>query len=140
MAYFNCRVFGVIQNSDGKILLIKRRTGEMLENPEYCGWELVGGGLEHGEDPMACVERECLEETGLIIRAERLYQARAGTRNGKPLLSIGFICQYVSGEVRLTDEHSDYKWVTCQELAGIEFGPFAKIDADLYCSIEQKVA
>ncbi len=43
-------------------------TGRFLLSRENNGkWEFLGGGLDHGEDPIACLRREIFEETGLQI-------------------------------------------------------------------------
>lgn len=46
---------------DGKALLVR-------EAPELSGqWELPGGGLDFGEEPRTCLEREIKEEMGLDV-------------------------------------------------------------------------
>ena len=35
-------------------------------------YQLPGGHLEYGEEPLACAEREVEEETGLKIRAHKI--------------------------------------------------------------------
>lgn len=132
MAYFNCRVFGVILNEEGKILLIRRNKDYLPDNPEYIGWELPGGGLEHGEDPKDAIARETMEEAGIVVGVEKIYHSRTGTRGGKPLLNIGYICRHISGDVTLTNEHCEHAWVTPEEFAKIEFGPYAKTDVQAY--------
>jgi len=52
-----CRI--IIENEEGKILLIKRR-----DNGQ---WGLPAGGLEEGENIEACIRREVKEETGLEL-------------------------------------------------------------------------
>lgn len=43
-------------------------TGRFLLTKEDNGkWELLGGGLDHGEDPITGLRREVHEETGLIV-------------------------------------------------------------------------
>ena len=43
---------------DGKYLLPREDNGK---------WELMGGGIDHGEDPHDCLRREIKEETGLEV-------------------------------------------------------------------------
>ena len=52
---------------DAKLLLLQCsfRDGSVF-------WMLPGGGREEGEDEFACVAREVLEETGLVVRVARL--------------------------------------------------------------------
>ncbi|MFZ0158134.1 MAG: NUDIX domain-containing protein [Kineosporiaceae bacterium] len=46
---------------EGRVLMLRQR-----HRP---GWTLPGGLLDRGEDALHCVQREVLEETGLVIRA-----------------------------------------------------------------------
>lgn len=52
----------VIVSDDGKVLLVKRK-----HEPLAGQWSLPGGMLELGESLEAGVEREILEETGLVV-------------------------------------------------------------------------
>jgi len=56
--------------NDQERILLCRISKEL---PEWEGvWTLPGGGLEFGESPDASVVREVEEETGLIIRPDRV--------------------------------------------------------------------
>ena len=57
-AYYRVSVKGIVIDDDGRILLSKESNGM---------WEMMGGGLDHGEDPIACLKREIFEETGLEV-------------------------------------------------------------------------
>jgi len=50
---------------DGRVLVQTRPAGRSWEGT----WEFPGGKLEPGEDVRACVEREVLEEAGLVVTA-----------------------------------------------------------------------
>lgn len=56
--YYRVSVKGIVINDDGRILLSREDNGM---------WELLGGGLDHGEDPMVGLKREIHEETGLVV-------------------------------------------------------------------------
>lgn len=55
--FYRIGVKALIEDREGKFLLIKEKDG----------WELPGGGLEHGEDAHTGLAREILEEMGLKV-------------------------------------------------------------------------
>lgn len=56
--YYRVSVKGIVVDEDGRILLAREENGM---------WEMLGGGLDHNEDPITGLKREILEETGLIV-------------------------------------------------------------------------
>ena len=57
----------VIVDGEGRVLL-----GRRAFEPHVGRWDLPGGFLHEGEDPLAALQREVHEETGLDDRARRL--------------------------------------------------------------------
>lgn len=55
-AFYRVSVKALIRDEQGRILLARQSDGK---------WELLGGGLEHGEEPRLGLEREIAEECGL---------------------------------------------------------------------------
>ena len=41
----------------------------VIETPK--GLFLLGGGLKAGENDIACIERECIEEAGYLVAVEK---------------------------------------------------------------------
>ena|SRR3989338_4381436 len=86
-----CRA--IIFNAD-KILLIKR----IKHNEVY--WVFPGGKVEDQESLETAVERECLEELGLRVKAQKLFTKLLST---KPQTvnqeEFFFICEVISGEL-----------------------------------------
>ena len=56
--YYRVSVRGIVVDNTGRFLLTKEDTDK---------WEMLGGGLDHGEDPITCLKREILEEAGLVV-------------------------------------------------------------------------
>jgi len=96
---------------DGELLL--------LHDPQI-GVELPGGKvLENETDLRMSLQREVIEETGLIIDIGKPFHtwlytipSDIGHRSaGKRFLCVGYRCTYVSGDIKLSSEHDWYKWV-----------------------------
>jgi len=60
--HFPVSVKGVLFENGRVVLLLNERDE----------WELPGGRLERGEDPIACLEREFAEELGIAVAAEEI--------------------------------------------------------------------
>jgi 8-oxo-dGTP diphosphatase len=54
----------IVLNKQGKILLLQRSSKDVFEPGK---WELPGGKLEQGQDTTHALEREVLEEAGIMV-------------------------------------------------------------------------
>lgn len=94
---------------DGEVLIIR--------DPNI-GIDFPGGKIKEGEtDIVVSLKREVREETSLEIEVGDPFVAwyfkffkRDPKRSNKVYL-VGFRCKYVSGEVRLSTEHTECHWV-----------------------------
>ncbi|HWI63034.1 MAG TPA: NUDIX domain-containing protein [Symbiobacteriaceae bacterium] len=96
----------VIADEQGKVLVLKSRYADQ--------WMLPGGGLDRRENVDAAVVRECREELGTEVVAEALtgmyYHAY------RSAYVAVFRARIVGGEIRLSHEHSELRWLDPQEL------------------------
>lgn len=94
---------------DDKFLLLKR-------NNEPKVWGPPGGRLEIDEDPNVGILREINEETGLEAEVIAPLYVWHGNYRDRILISIDYLARYKAGEVRLSEEHSEFRWATIEEL------------------------
>ena len=93
---------------DGEILV--------LTDPKF-GVDLPGGKIKEEEtDLIESLKREVREETELVIEVKEpfttwMVEFFPDHRNQGKVLLVGYKCKYVSGEIVLSDEHTEYKWV-----------------------------
>jgi 8-oxo-dGTP diphosphatase len=57
-AYYRVSVKALVLDDSGRMLLARESDNT---------WDMLGGGLDHGENPIACLRREIQEETGLEV-------------------------------------------------------------------------
>ena len=103
-------------SDDGKVLLLKRKTGDHI--PYGGKWGLVGGGAERGENPKQTAVRETNEECGLKVLPENLIMvSTVKSPQGYPVYV--FACKQFEGTVNaqnVAEEHDDYRWVSLDEI------------------------
>ena len=74
---------------------------------------LVSGYIVPGESAEECARRELEEELGLV--AEKLEFVRTWWYGRRDMLMIGFFAQVSKGELRLSGEVEEARWVPVQE-------------------------
>ena len=96
---------------DGTVLLVRRSPGK---DHAPSDWESVSGRVESGETPVETARREAFEETGLSINVleplDTFHFYRGDTR--EEAIGITFHCRWLEGEVRLSEEHTAFAWVS----------------------------
>lgn len=95
-----------------KVLLLKRSEREDIG---VGTWENVGGAVELGESLEEALHREIMEEAGLSVNVGDLaYVSYVGS-----MIILVYYCMIKSGNVTLSEEHSEARWVgkqQCMEL------------------------
>lgn len=111
----------IIDENTNYFLAIARNSDKKLHVPEK--WDIPGGRLEIGEEPLAALSRELSEEIGYSLSAEPLLVDAANIVNNddrqivRLTYALGDTANNVS--IALGDEHSAATWLPLQpELKG----------------------
>ncbi|AZE83356.1 hypothetical protein C4J98_1943 [Pseudomonas orientalis] len=95
-------VKAVLHSPQG-VLFVKNPRGE---------WELPGGRPESGEGLEAALAREVEEECGLTITSACYLDSQScEIIPGRRVLLVFFRCEYTGHAMRLSEEHTDFRWV-----------------------------
>jgi ADP-ribose pyrophosphatase YjhB (NUDIX family) len=105
---------------DGRILLVQERA-------DAC-WALPGGWADEDEAPRGCIEREVMEESGYVVRADRLvavkdrhlhpYQASTLHR----VYKLMFLCELLGGAAATSIETSGAEFFAPDQLPELSLG------------------
>ncbi|NLY77594.1 MAG: NUDIX domain-containing protein [Tissierellia bacterium] len=99
---------------NNKALILKRSEKDRI-NPGK--WEFVGGKINFNEELEDALKREIKEEASIDIEVDDiLYATNYRTSPTRNDVVIVYKCHAISDKVKLSKEHSDYKWVTEAEL------------------------
>jgi dATP pyrophosphohydrolase len=111
IAAYLCR----IASGRGRYLIIKRSTPYLEDS-----WQMISGAVEPGETGWEAALREIKEEAGLV--PDRFYSADILEQFYRPDLNCIILVPVFVGfldakqEVRLSSEHSEYKWIGVEDL------------------------
>lgn len=90
-----------------RLLMLERARGMMTGF-----WSVPGGIVDPGETPQEAAARELLEEAGIIPTGPLWLVTAVPLKGyGMDLLSLRYACQCDAGDVRLSHEHSGWRWV-----------------------------
>jgi len=99
---------------NNKLFVIKRACDDE-QSPNI--WEIPGGRLELGEDPVLGLMREIREETGMYIEVLYPLSVRHFVRDdGQVITMLIFLCKpRRGGQLKLSEEHSEFKWINLKK-------------------------
>ena len=85
----------------------------MIRSPRR-DWEFPGGQVEEGEDLIAALWREVLEETGISVTVGKLAGVCSNVQSH--IVMFDFLCEYVSGEPAPSAESLSVEWVEREDV------------------------
>ena len=104
---------------NGRILLLKVRSKSSHDAGK---WEIPGGKVKKHEFFDEALKREFLEETGLEINIDSLYNViqneYTACKSNEKVKSIQLIMKVSSttDQVEISEEHDEYAWFTKEEV------------------------
>ncbi len=104
-------VKAIIENN-GEILLIRRSEKYRKDNIDGI-WDIPGGRINFGEEPIEGLKRELLEETGLEINeVKRILDASTVFKDDEThIVRITYLCTVKNQRLKLSGEHTESLWV-----------------------------
>jgi ADP-ribose pyrophosphatase YjhB (NUDIX family) len=84
-------------------------------------WAMPGGWADVGEYPSEMVAREVFEESGFLVKPEKVIGVYDANRAGRPMefyhaYKIVFLCEILGGEARPSEETLDVRFFDFNDL------------------------
>ncbi len=102
-------IYAILRNEKGEFLLL-RRSQNSHSNPGK--WDLPGGKLNHRELLEEAVAREVGEETGISINPGNIAGYVTFELPDKKVIAIVYDGGYVIADIKLSNEHIEYSWIS----------------------------
>lgn len=129
----------------GQKAFIEKDGSVLILNDPLEGLDFPGGKIQVGEtDFVEALKREVREETMLEIEIGEPFivwynEFALPHRNaGKKVYLIGFKCKYKSGEVVLSNEHDNFRWVDKDNFHEVDDGTQYFIPLKKYFGLAKK--
>jgi 8-oxo-dGTP diphosphatase len=113
----------VLIEKDRKVLLVRR-----ANEPARGLWTLPAGFVDAGEDPVKAAARECLEETGLVVKITGLLDVISGLEHPRGAhIVIFYRGEILNGEIKARDDVDKVEFFERDNLPPLAFGTTEKI-------------
>ncbi|WP_405303473.1 NUDIX domain-containing protein [Methanobrevibacter sp.] len=120
---YGLTVRGIIKNDEDEILIVKRHPKSRTD-PEM--WELPGGKVESGEFFVDALVREIKEETNLDVKVGDFCEAIQNDYMHKRTVQIMMYLTDITGDVKISDEHTDWMWASLEKIKSLEISTSLK--------------
>lgn len=101
---FRITTQAIIFNEEDNILVLK-----YAHRDEWC---FPGGHVDQGEQADEAIVREVREETGL----DAIVLSPIDIHMHRDRCIIAFLVEKINSHITLSEEHTDYKWISIEEL------------------------
>jgi 8-oxo-dGTP diphosphatase len=112
--YYRVSLKAIIMDEQRRVLVLEDKDG---------GWELPGGGLDHGESMQHCLRREVMEEIGVGIDSidfGSMYPYMSKGRTGHWRFKLAVAVKPSDFDFKIGRTVKRWQFVTPQELAQLE--------------------
>lgn len=119
---------------NGDKILITKRSDDRDHDPGK--WECVSGRFNGDFNTIEDeIVREVTEELGEsfkfnLIAPISFYHFYRADRKDDELVGINYVCEYVSGDVALSNEHTDYQWLEPEKIVQLDIHELLKKDIE----------
>ena len=110
----------LLKNSRGEFLVLQKNSAKYPEMGSK--WDIPGGRIDAGSTLEDNLKREVNEETGLqVAKITKLLAAQdiIKPEKEKHTVRLTYLGE-ADGEVKLSDEHTDFKWLPLSEIKKLE--------------------
>jgi len=119
--FYRVSVKGIVIDDQNRILLARESDGM---------WDMLGGGLDHGEDPIVCLKREIQEETGLTVTqvwpGPKYFITAHKPANNVYIANVIYQIEFRDLNFTPSDECQELRFFTKEELASLQLQPNMK--------------
>ena len=116
--FYRVSVKGIVIDEQGRILLARESDGM---------WDMLGGGLDHGENPIACLKREIHEETGLTVTKvwpePKYFVTAHKVTNNIYIANVVYQIELENLDFTPSDECEELRFFSAQEMSELQLPP-----------------